>query len=96
LRSREARLANYGLRRVGGYRLALIQLVLGWSRRDEYLAERMMLADGAGIAIVMTVVVSRLERGEAWERTMRKMCVSVLFAQTVQPLPAKRNCYVAG
>ena len=80
MRSREARLANYGLRRVGAYRLALIQLAGDWSRRDEYLTQGMMLADGAGIAIVMAVVVSRLERDEAWERTMRKMRVSVLFA----------------
>jgi hypothetical protein len=48
-------------------------------RRDKYLAQRMMLADRASVAVVMAIIAWRLDRRPIRKRVARKMCVSMFL-----------------
>jgi hypothetical protein len=62
LREREVRLADYDLRHTGSDALAYILPAFNGHWRNKYLAQRMMLADGARVAVMMALVAWRLDR----------------------------------
>ena len=79
MREREVRLADYDLRHTGSDGLADILPAFDGHRRDKYLAQPVMLADGAGVTVMMALVAWRLDRRAIRKRIARQMCVPMFL-----------------